>query len=552
MTSLSSTQILAAVLLVWLFKTVIQRFTAIAKTARDIRSCPGAGVLLYNPFGGLSLAVDRWSPIKWRFHDYHAIFDLYKHYGSTILSSFIIWDGKPHYWLGDADAIKTVCDAKSVFQKDLDVYEGVLNLWGTNIVTTEGAEWKMHRSIVKTAFNEANNALVWQETTRLARNWMSDIENNRKDGHVDLSEDLLLIMMQIIQAAGFGRHPNWEETIRSKDKLELLPFEEALSTSTSHLIPRSITPNWLIDIAEKVQIPKISSKLTMIRKGFNDIEFHMLDLVALARTWMESTHKDGIPDAALLRNLVEANSAEEGTKRLNDGELLSNAFMFLVAGHETTTHALSFTIAFMAIYPDVQHKVLEEVSSLTNGDLSTPLSYKEHMSKLVYTTAVFYESNRLCTITPRLGRVAVTDTTLQARRFKVGPDGSAQDIEEFPVHIRRGDQILLDLAAVHMNPIYWGKDVHEFRPERFIDTDTYRWPRDAFLAFSTGHRSCIGQKFGTTESLCLIANLIRKFEILPPPDLQNKPFSEQKSIVDWKTWLTTTPCNARVSLRHRV
>jgi len=45
----------------------------------------------------------------------------YKQYGSTILSSFIIWDGKPHYWLGDADAIRTVCNAKTAFQKDLDV-----------------------------------------------------------------------------------------------------------------------------------------------------------------------------------------------------------------------------------------------------------------------------------------------------------------------------------------------------------------------------------------------------------------------------------------------
>jgi len=154
--------------------------------------------------------------------------------------------------------------------------------------------------------------------------------------------------MQTIQAAGFGRRPNWEETFRNRDKLvsnskELLPFEEALSTSTSQLIPRSITPNWLIDIAEKVQIPKISSKLTMIRKGFNDIEFHMLDLVALARTWMESTHKDSIPDAALLRNLVEANSAEEGTKRLNDGELLSNAFVspfFHPADFKKNSHRL--------------------------------------------------------------------------------------------------------------------------------------------------------------------------------------------------------------------
>ncbi|EEB89366.1 hypothetical protein MPER_12543 [Moniliophthora perniciosa FA553] len=290
----------------------------------------------------------------------------------------------------------------------------------------------------------------------------------------------------------------------------------------------------------------------MIRKSFDDIKLHMLELVALARTWIESADKDKTLDAALLRNLVEANGAEEGSKRLNDGELLSNAFVFLVAGHETTAHSLSFMIAFMAIYPDVQRKVLDEVSSLTDNNLSSPLSYKEHMSKLVYTTAVFHESIRLCTVAPRLGRVAIADTTLQARRFKLGPDGSAQDVEEFPVNIKRGSQVLLDISAVHMNPIHWGKDVNEFRPERFIDTDTYRWPRDAFLAFSTGHRSCIGQKFSTTESLCLVANLVRKFEILPPPDLQGRPFSDQKSITDWKTWLTTTPSNARVSLRKRV
>ena len=75
MASLSPTQILAAVLLVWFLKTVIQRCVAVAKTVRDIRSCPGRGRLLYNPFGGLSLAMDRWSPFKWRFHDYHAAFD---------------------------------------------------------------------------------------------------------------------------------------------------------------------------------------------------------------------------------------------------------------------------------------------------------------------------------------------------------------------------------------------------------------------------------------------------------------------------------------------
>ncbi|KAF9265927.1 cytochrome P450 [Marasmius fiardii PR-910] len=303
----------------------------------------------------------------------------------------------------------------------------------------------------------------------------------------------------------------------------------------------------MIDIAEKIGY----RKLTVIRKSFNDIKYHMLELVELARSWLGGDKKDKTLDAALLRNLVEANSEEVGSKRLNDGQLLSNAFVFLVAGHETTAHSLSFMIAFMAVYPEVQRKVREEVLSLTDGDPSTPLNYKEHLSKLVYTLAVFYETGRLCTVAPRLGRRVLADTTLTGRLFEVAPDNSAQNIREFQVPLKRGSQVILDMTAVHRNPIHWGKDVNEFRPERFIDTDSYRWPRDYFLAFSTGHRSCIGQKFSTTESLCLVANLVRQFDILPPPDLRDKPFEEQKSITDWKTWLTTTPSDARVSLRPR-
>ncbi|THU79778.1 cytochrome P450 [Dendrothele bispora CBS 962.96] len=275
----------------------------------------------------------------------------------------------------------------------------------------------------------------------------------------------------------------------------------------------------------------------------------MLDLVLLARSWLDD--EDKTLDAALLRNLVQANNDEVGLKRLDDGQLLSNAFVYLVAGHETAAHSLSFMIAFLAIYPEVQHKVRKEVLSLTGGDPTAQLSYKEHMSKLVYTLAVFHETGRLCTVAPRLGRRVLTDTTLTSHRFEIAPDGSVQRVQEFEVNLKHGSQVILDLTAVHRNPIHWGKDVNDFRPERFIDTDTYRWPRDAFLAFSTGPRSCIGQKFATAESLCFVANLVRQFDILPPPDLRGKPLSEQKSISDWKTWLTTTPVNARVTFKPR-
>ncbi|PPQ81694.1 hypothetical protein CVT24_003124 [Panaeolus cyanescens] len=492
--------------------------------------------------------MDRFSPFKWRFHDYHAAFDLYAHYGSTVLSSFVVWNGEQYYWLSDADAIKTVCNSKTLFEKDLPVYEHFLNFWGSNIISTEGNEWKAHRSVAKTAFNEANNALVWSETIRISSQWMDNMKSSdQKEVMVDLLEDLRLITMQVIQAAGFGRRPAWAETTKESESGRM-PFEESLSAAASNLIPRSITPGWMIDIAEKVGY----KKLIVVRKSFDDIKFHMLELVEFARSWLGGDQQDKTLDAALLRNLVEANSEEVGSKRLNDGQLLSNAFVFLVAGHETTAHSLSFMLAFMAIYPEVQRKVREEVLSLTDGDPLAPLNYKEHLSKLVYTLAVFYETSRLCTVAPRLGRRVLADTTLTGRLFETSFDNNTENVKEFEIPIKRGAQVILDMTAVHKNPIHWGKDANEFRPERFIDTDTYRWPRDAFLAFSTGHRSCIGQKFSTTESLCLVANLVRQFDILPPPDLRDKSFEEQKSITEWKTWLTTTPSNARVSFRRRV
>ncbi|KAJ6569231.1 cytochrome P450 [Mycena capillaripes] len=296
-----------------------------------------------------------------------------------------------------------------------------------------------------------------------------------------------------------------------------------------------------------IPLPILGPKLRRIRQTFTDIKEHMMEVVSDAR--MDT----GIAqDAALLRNLVASNVADEklGTKRLTDGELLSNTFVFLVAGHETTSHTLSFMVALLALYPDVQRRVYQEVQSLCD-DPSAILNYKEHMPKLVYTTAVFYETLRLFTVAPRLGRVALTDTTLVARRFKTTLDGNMGEVEEYPVHIKQGSNIIMDISAVHMNPIHWGMDVHEFRPERFVDTPSYRWPREAFLAFSTGSRSCIGQRFSTTESLCLVSVLVRKYEICVPLDLRSKSFAQQRSIVDWKTWLTMTPSNARVSLRRR-
>ena len=63
---------------------------------------------------------------------------------------------------------------------------------------------------------------------------------------------------------------------------------------------------------------------------------------------------------------------------------------------------------------------------------------------------------------------------------------------------------------------YWGEDASEFKPSRFIDTNDYKWPRDAFLAFSAGPRICIGRQAAIVEATAFIARIVAKFRVEAP------------------------------------
>jgi len=66
--------------------------------------------------------------------------------------------------------------------------------------------------------------------------------------------------------------------------------------------------------------------------------------------------------------------------------------------------------------------------------------------------------------------------------------------------------------------VYWGEDAADFRPSRFIDTDDYKWPRDAFLAFSAGSRGCIGKQAAVVEATAFLARIVAKYKIVPPAE----------------------------------
>ncbi|KAF9053802.1 cytochrome P450 [Hymenopellis radicata] len=506
-------------------------------------TCPGGNKIWIFPLGALQLLAGTFYPFRGTVGDY---FGNVREYGSTCLSCASVWGARPTYFITDAEAAKKICSDRHTFIKDVAAYE-MLNIYGPNVYALAYSSCP----IQLTRRDKANNALVWKESIRLIEEWFSDIDS-RKDPEkpIDLSVELSQLTLLVISSTGFGRRGTWKAFDEPPPPSEVMDFHTAVTKAMSRLVYKVLTPKIVDTISNTFYIPFLTPLLKETKAAYDALQYHMLDVIAGARTWVADGKKADM-EAALLRNLVEANSMSFA-ETLTDDEFLSNTLAFLLAGQETTAHTASFTLSILALYPEIQEGILKEVNSVWPRE-GPPPTYKDYLTKFEYTTATFMETLRLLPAVPRFGKLVQKDTVITGHKFQLSPDGKTVDhAEPFAIPIEKGTILMVDVSGLHINPMYWGPDAEEFRPEHFIDTDTYRWPRDAFLGFSGGPRTCLGQRFATTEAVCILASIVRKYEILVPPNLRQKSFEEQKRIMlNWHPGITSVPTGAKTVFRLR-
>ncbi|KAF8730610.1 hypothetical protein AX14_005373 [Amanita brunnescens Koide BX004] len=565
-----------AFLAVWFLITVPRKLVSVRNAMRDLGDVPGKAIIWLHPFGTAALLAAPWFPRPGTVGYYSGRFSLFKKYGSTCLSSVLFWSSTPVYFVADADAFRSLNNERRLFEKVIDAYEP-LNVYGKNIVSTTGSEWKKHRAVAKNAFNEANNAYVWSETCRIVNQWFSTFRS-KSEAPVECLRVFKQIAFLVIASAGFGAKMDYNDTLNLNDTpvidnefttpgstKPIYVFGSSLTTASHRFHVRAVTPSFIYPIAKYIRIPFISTVLEETTISFESLKLHMEDIISHSRDALFRDHAKNLTDAsknndvgsALLTTLVQSNMNEESRSNLlTDDEIISDTFVFLLAGHETTANTLSFALCLLALYPEVQANAYAEVCCLwpeAPPSLDVPPVYKDCMPRLEYVTAAFHETLRLFSSVPRLAKVVLSDTVIKTRRFTMKADGTLDKVEVVNTPIKAGSAVILDIHGLHHNPIHWGEDVDKFMPERFIDTETYKWPRDAFAGFSQGQRSCIGQRFAVTEAACVLANLIRRYEILLPTYLESKPRVEQeKELLEWTPSVTILPTNTRVRLRKRI
>ncbi|MCB5292433.1 bifunctional cytochrome P450/NADPH--P450 reductase [Arthrobacter sp. SO3] len=179
-------------------------------------------------------------------------------------------------------------------------------------------------------------------------------------------------------------------------------------------------------------------------------------------------------------------------ERLSDENIRYQMVTFLIAGHETTSGLLSFTLYELLRHPGVLAKAHAVVDEVLGSDSAT----FEHLPRLGYLDQVLKETLRLWPTAPAFNVAPFEDTTLGGR-----------------YEVIAGQPILVLLPQLHRDQAAWGEDAGVFDPERFSPERAATIPANAWKPFGNGQRSCIGRGFALQEAMLFLAKLLQRFEV---------------------------------------
>jgi cytochrome P450 len=191
----------------------------------------------------------------------------------------------------------------------------------------------------------------------------------------------------------------------------------------------------------------------------------------------------------LLQRLLDARDEEDGS-RLSRSEIRDQLLTLYLAGHETTSHALSWTFYLLSRHEHVRDKLHAELQGVLDG---RPPHFDD-LPALPYTEQVLKEAMRLYPPVTAIPRRAAADGMIG------------------PYRVPAGSEVVIWLYHTHHDARFF-PDPERFVPERFDEAQSAARHKHAYLPFGAGQRACIGQMFALIEAQLIIATLAQRLDL---------------------------------------
>src|SRR4051794_8080892 len=321
-------------------------------------------------------------------------------------------------------------------------------LLGRGLLTSEGEQWKRQRRLAQPAFTPRAVAGFDGDMTRAAQDLLTRWEPAIATGQpVRLDHDLTGLALTVVARALLGADMSG---VGGR-------FGEAVDTVNrimGHYEPLADTPDG--------------------RRARVEFGRAIAFLDRITRLLVEGRRVSGVKVDDLLGRLLDAG--------FDDGELRDQVLTMIMAGHETTAKALTWTIYLLERHPEAGARLSAELRDVLKGRIPT-VADLEH---LPYCRQVIMEAMRLYPPVWLISRQVTGDLEL---------DGHV---------IPAGSLVCVSPYTLHRHPDHWD-DPETFRPERFAPGA--QWHPFAYLPFSEGPRKCIGHAFAFNEAQLVLATL---------------------------------------------
>lgn len=457
--------------------------------------------------------------------------------------------GRLQLFIADAEVINQVTTRRNDFPKPLQMYKR-LDIYGKNVVSTEGSTWRQHRKVTAPSFSEKNNELVFTETLHhaqaLLRLW-TDPSGREIKTIQDPAADTMRFALYVISRAGFGVRVLWpheenekqtggpyETFVGSKPPPgHKLSYKDAISSLLENIMWTQVFPKWFLANSPFKFHKTIYTAMLEWGK-------YMEELYEAKKLEINSGQKTEGLD--LFGALINGSGTMAGQKQaLSDSDILGNAFVFMLAGHETTANVLHFSMVYLALNCSSQKHLQEDTDRILNGKPVNEWAYEEEFPKFFAGMGAAVMNETLRVMQPIIN---IPKSTEKGRPQTITVQGSQLVVP--------GDcTVSLNAAAVHRNPRYWPcvsegsrNDLDQFRPERWLlktnesnpsstsnhteefddedmtgpsgpDTSSFLFKpvKGSYIPFSEGYRSCLGRRFSQVEILAAFAVIFREYSV---------------------------------------
>ncbi|KAJ0961259.1 hypothetical protein J5N97_000759 [Dioscorea zingiberensis] len=407
----------------------------------------------------------------------------------------ITWLGPyPRVSLMDPELIREVLSNKfGHFVKPN--FSPLVKLLAQGLASHEGEKWAKHRRIINPAFHfEKLKCMLPAFSTccdELVKRWQNKMN---VEGSIELNmwPELQNLTGDVISRTAFG---SCYEEGRRIFQLQTEQAELIIPTAQTVYVPGF----------RFLPTPK-NNRRKAIDREIKTILRSMIEKREKAiRMGGETSCKDDLLGLLLESNMKETEQqGRSKNKGLTTEDVIEECKLFYLAGQETTSSLLTWTMVLLSMYPNWQAKAREEVLQVFGKNKPD----MDGVGRLKIVTMILYEVLRL--YPPAIFLTRRTYKTMELGGITYPP----------------GVLLLLPIILVHHDLDFWGEDAKDFKPDRFAEgiSKASKVP-GAFFPFGGGPRICIGQSFALIEAKLGLSMILQNFSFELSPSYIHAPYT---------------------------